>query len=105
MEIKSLPWDRAQYLAEFDALTTQMHDITLRKNNDYGGADDPFKNFREFGSLGILVRMSDKFARLKTALHEKRELQVKDETVEDTALDLAIYSLLLICWLRGSGTK
>lgn len=95
-------WTREAYLREFQALTAKMLEITTKKNNDYGGVTDPFKNFRDFKELGILVRMSDKFARLKTALAEKRELEVSDETVEDTALDLACYSLLLICYRRGA---
>jgi hypothetical protein len=95
-------WTREDYLTEFKKLTDRMLDITTKKNNDYGGAVDPFKNFRSFEELGILVRMSDKFARLRTALYEKREFQVADETVEDTALDLANYALLLICYRRGA---
>ena len=96
------PWTRERYLEEFRSLTAKMLEITTKKNNDYGGASDPFKNFRAFEELGILVRMSDKFARLRTALVEKRELQVSDESVEDTALDLANYALLLICYRRGA---
>lgn len=89
-----------QYIQEFKNLTARMLDITTRKNNDYGSTTDPFKNFREFGELGILVRMSDKMARLKTAVVEKREFKVSDESVEDTALDLANYSLLLLCYRK-----
>jgi len=96
------PWTREDYLREFKKLTEKMLEITTKKNNDYGGTSDPFKNFRAFEELGILVRMSDKFARLKTALVEKREFEVKDETIEDTALDLANYALLLICYRRGA---
>ena len=86
---------RIQYLDAFKDMTTEMLALTTRKNNDYGGTSDPFKNFREFGVLGILVRMSDKWARIKTALVENRELQVKDESIEDTIFDLAVYSVIL----------
>lgn len=98
-------WDRAQYLEYHQTLCARMTDITTRKNNDYGGATDPFKNFREFGQLGILVRMSDKWARIKTALKERRELMVADESIDDTILDLANYCLLLMAWRKGSGEK
>lgn len=96
-------WNRSEYLAFFYSMLARMREITQKKNNDYGGAEDPFKNFREFGELGILVRMSDKWARIKTALKEKRELQVADESVEDTILDLSIYCLLLLAYRKGSG--
>jgi hypothetical protein len=87
--------NRQQYLDAFKDMTTQMLDLTTRKNNDYGGVSDPFKNFREFGVQGILVRISDKWARIKTALQEGRELQVKDEVIEDTIFDLAVYCVIL----------
>lgn len=96
------PWTRERYLSEFKTLTAKMLEITTKKNNDYGGTSDPFKNFRSFEELGILVRMSDKFARLRTAIVEKRAFEVVDESVEDTCLDLANYALLLLCYRRGA---
>ena len=51
------PWTRERYLLEFKSLTAKMLEITTKKNNDYGGTSDPFKNFRSFEELGILVRM------------------------------------------------
>ncbi len=92
--------ERDKYFRFFNTILREMFETTKTKNNDYGGADDPFKNFREFGELGILVRMSDKFARIKTALAEKRELQVKDEVIEDTIIDLAVYAVILVSWRR-----
>jgi hypothetical protein len=89
---------REQLIDKHRELTLRMARITETKNNDYGSSDDPFANFREFGELGFLVRMSDKWKRIKTALYEKRDLQVADETIEDTLLDLANYCLLLLCW-------
>jgi hypothetical protein len=96
------PWTKNDYLAEFTALTKKMRAITERKNNDYATDADPFRNFRTFAELGILVRMSDKFSRLRTAIEDKREFKVDDETLEDTCLDLANYALLLLCYRRGA---
>lgn len=96
-----MSWTREEYLNDFKQCTTRMLEITTKKNNDYGGTADPFKNFREFGALGILVRMSDKFARLRTAIEEQRKFEV-DESIEDTAIDLANYSLLLLGYLKGA---
>jgi len=91
---------RDEYLAEFKNTTDKMLEISTKKNNDYGGAADPFKNFRDFEELGFLVRMSDKFARLKTAIVEKRKFEV-DESIEDTIIDLANYSILLLCYMKS----
>jgi hypothetical protein len=95
-------WTQQDYLREFATLTEKMKEITARKNNDYATDADPFRNFRTFEELGILVRMSDKFSRLRTAIQDKREFKVDDETIEDTCLDLANYALLLLCYRRGA---
>lgn len=73
-----------------DALT-----LMKTKNADYAAKEDPYRNFRMFGRLGILVRMSDKLARLRT-FEERGELSVKDEQVEDTVRDLINYSILYL---------
>lgn len=96
-------WTRKEYLQNFQKITGEMLALTSAKNADYASDSDPFANFRTFGTLGILVRVSDKFARLKTALVDKQKLAVASETVEDTCLDLATYAVLLLCYLRGSG--
>ena len=74
----------------------KMCEITEKKNADYTGAgDDPFKNFRRRGAFGFLVRMDDKLARIESFL-EKGEYKVKDESFEDTCIDLANYAILLL---------
>lgn len=91
---------RERYLNTFKELIDEMYALTQRKNADYAGEKDPFKNFREFGTTGFLVRMSDKWSRIRNLLSSGKAPAVKDEKVEDTLLDLATYSILLICWLR-----
>lgn len=93
-------YTRDNYLEHFEELTCEMLNLTAKKNSDYGGHTNPFKNFQDFGELGILVRMSDKLSRLRTAIFDKRELKVADEQVDDTILDLAVYSLILILYRR-----
>jgi hypothetical protein len=97
-----MAWTRKEYLENFADITKEMLDLTTKKSNDYASDEDPFANFRTFGELGILVRMSDKFARLKTALYDRKDMAVSDETVEDTILDLATYAILLLCYRRGA---
>jgi len=66
------------------------------KNNDYG---DSFSMlFKEFGMMSSLIRLSDKLERLKSL--QKNEQQVKTESVEDTLMDLANYSIMTIVELR-----
>lgn len=89
-----------EYLDSFEKITGEMLALTTKKNADYANENDAFANFRTFGELGILVRMSDKFARLKTALYDRKDMSVSDETVEDTILDLATYAILLLSYRR-----
>lgn len=94
---------KQQYMEFFEAQTKKMLAITRAKNADYtGSGDDPFANFTRVEVLGIcsteqgfLTRMFDKFSRI-TSFVQKGTLQVKDESVEDTLLDLSIYSLLML---------
>ena len=75
----------------------------VAKNHDYAGTNDPFRNFRRFGLLGILVRLGDKLARLESFV-ENGELKVKDESVRDTILFpyLVNYSILFQGYLKES---
>jgi hypothetical protein len=96
---------------DFDALLKQMADTCKRKNHDYSDPEsaDYYKNFRScesFGvpaELGIMVRMSDKWSRICEL--SKKEAQVKDETVEDTLIDLSVYSLFSVLVRRAKKEK
>lgn len=85
--------------------TDKMHDIMKRKNNDYANGGSAFKNFsmsEQFGicstEQGFLVRMTDKLSRISTFVAGNK-LKVKDESVKDTLMDLANYSLLLMAYI------
>ena len=86
-------WD----VAEFEKITKKMFDTYKKKNADYGNSFDDL--FDEFGMTSALIRMKDKYNRLKS-ITEKKDIQVKDESVEDTPLDLANYCILTILKLR-----
>lgn len=83
-------------------LTTCAKELMVAKNHDYASVDDPFRNFRLFGALGILVRLSDKLARLRSFL-ENGKLSVADESVRDTILDGINYNVLLMGMLIEQG--
>lgn len=105
---------RKEYIEMHRKLCELMVQITLKKNNDYAGAgDDPFQNFRQIGHLignksaveiGFLTRMSDKLSRIGSFV-TTGQLHVKDESVEDTLLDLANYCLLFIGFLQSEKQK
>ncbi len=86
----------------FYELIEEMGRIHSIKNQDYGDGN-PLGNFMLAKSLGvdpflgILIRLSDKWARIcSLAKKTNNEGAVKDETIEDTLIDMANYSLLAI---------
>ena len=68
----------------------ELNEIYRRKNSDYG---DAFKQLRGEMPKAILVRIFDKYSRLKTLLGSENP-QVKSETIEDTLKDLANYCIM-----------
>ena len=73
--------------------------------SDYSKASDSLSNFKlveEFGLpvwVGVLVRISDKYSRIvqltNKALNGK-EAEVKEESIKDTLVDLANYSVIAV---------
>lgn len=101
---------KQEYMEFHKSCCDKMMAITKAKNSDYTGeSGDPFANFAQIGMLvqapsiveiGFITRMSDKLSRIGSFV-TKGTLQVKDESVEDTLLDLANYCLLFAGYLRS----
>lgn len=71
-------------------ICSQMTETYIKKNNDYGNA---FANLRNEIPNAILVRLYDKYSRLKTLMSGEKQM-VNDESIDDTLLDLANYCIL-----------
>ena len=68
--------------------------IFIRKQLDYGPG-----NIAKFGFAGVLVRMSDKMERLMHLATLGQE--PRNESIEDTLIDIANYALIGLMCLRG----
>ena len=86
----------------FHQLLEKMREIHNAKNADYGDGKQ-LGNFMEAEDFGVeawrgaLVRLSDKYSRVKSlAKRINQEGEVKDESFEDTLIDLANYALLTL---------
>lgn len=86
----------------FHELLEEMREIHNAKNADYGDGKQ-LGNFMEAEGFGIdpflavLIRLSDKYSRIKSLCKRaNQEGAVKDESIKDTLIDLANYSLLAI---------
>lgn len=71
-------------------VVNELVDMMEGRHRKYGPG-----NIAEFGPLGILVRLSDKFARLRAG-----QENFDDETVENTLDDVIGYALIWKLWLR-----
>lgn len=80
----------------FNTLLDQIKDTHEKKNHDYGNSFA--KSMDEFGMPAAAIRLSDKLNRFKSLI--KSEAQVKDESIEDTLLDMAAYAIMTVEYLK-----
>lgn len=77
-----------------------LTDLYIRKNTDYG--DSFSKTFDEYGLIMVCIRLEDKLGRLKTLSKDNKYKQlVNDESIIDTLMDLANYSIMTLMELLG----
>ncbi len=83
--------------------------IMKAKCGDYAQTFDPFANFKACEVLqieykrGILVRCLDKLVRVNNLL--QRDAQVKDESIEDTLLDICNYFNIVLMAVQKERSK
>lgn len=86
---------------QHEQICKDLHRTYLMKNADYG---DSFKeSLDKHGLIAAVVRMSDKLNRLDSL--KDKVGQVGDETLSDTALDLANYAIMTAMWIEDSGRR
>lgn len=77
-------------ITEMREIYADLLQTYIAKNSDYGNSFD--QSIDEFGLIAGVVRMSDKLNRLKTLINKPRS--EVDESLRDTALDLANYATM-----------
>jgi len=90
---------KEEQVVHFDNMTTRMRDILTKKGNDYANVDR-LSNFKLAGGitglspeLNCLSLIATKVARLGVLLNSTEH--PNNESIEDSVLDLANYSILL----------
>ena len=87
----------------FHNLLAKIGELHDRKQEDYGSDSDPFANVRasqEFGIkpwIGAILRGNDKMSRIKTFVQKS---SLKNESLEDSLMDLAVYALIALVLLE-----
>ncbi len=90
----------AVYLADIKAFNcntvediySYAANLYTQKNQDYGDSSD--KTFQLFGGVSYVVRLSDKKNRLENLSTNDKQRNVKDESINDTILDILNYSAM-----------
>lgn len=80
----------------FIDITNSLTKIYQAKNQDYGNSFE--KSLYKFGLVASIIRLSDKMNRIESLSQTKA--RVKDESIEDTLLDMANYVIMTVIWLR-----
>lgn len=87
---------------QHEELMKKIHETYIQKNRAYGNSFD--KSCDDFGVTAAMVRMSDKWNRLRT-LTQNNDIPIGDESVKDTLLDLANYCIMTYMWLDETESR
>lgn len=79
-----------------EKICQKLNEIYKAKNHDYG--DSFGDTFNKLGIISAVTRITDKVGRLQTLSTKKQE--VKDESIKDTLMDLANYSIMTLIELE-----
>lgn len=84
--------------ATFNAILDEMKELHAKKNKDYG--DSFHALYKEYGMPYALGHIEEKLNRVK-ALTKNGSAAVENEHLEDSLVDLASYSIMLLAELRS----
>lgn len=100
-------------MSKFSELLQQMQEIHDKKSHDYAPQDDPYGNYKFAGKLGqlfdnsddagFIARVAEKLFRLANI--DNNALEVKNESIEDTELDIITIVALWIAMRRDRRTE
>ena len=82
----------------YDHYMAEAKALMLKKNHDYG--DSFSKTFDALGIISAVTRISDKYNRLCSLAMANGQHEVKDESIEDTLLDMANYCIMTYMELK-----
>ena len=89
-EDKKDPGDYYRY----SNILKRMDDTHTRKNNDYG--DAAYQGYKKYGDYYFLVQLHNKLSRLESLTIGNKTQQVKEESIDDTLLDMANYAVMYL---------
>jgi len=94
---------------EFDKIYVEMYDLFAKKQLDYGPSNISMGQSLEtqeeidWSLTALSIRMNDKLQRLMNLLRNNQK--PNNESIEDTLIDLANYSVMALIVKRGKWSK
>jgi hypothetical protein len=85
------PVETGSFEGTLGLILSELNDLLRKKNKDYGSSYD--KTVEELGETVILVRIMDKFNRMKQLIKSGEGPEV-EETIEETLSDLVGYGII-----------
>lgn len=79
---------------KYSTILKRMDDTHTRKNNDYG--DAAYQGYKKYGDFYFLVQLHNKMSRLESLTVGRKTQMVKDESIDDTLLDMANYAIMFL---------
>jgi len=92
----------------FELVLQELLEMQSRKGKDYGRDSDPLANLVDAETFGIpawigtMIRANDKMSRIKTFV---RRGELANESVEDSLIDLAVYTIHALRLYREVNSK
>lgn len=86
------------FLECYHATLNEMANTFFIKNERYG--DSFTQTMDDYGMVTSMIRVTDKFNRLKT-LYQNKNLDEDDESIVDTMLDMANYLVMTIAYIKS----
>jgi len=87
----------------FEYQLIEMAKLQRQKAQDYGTGEDPNANLRAIEGFGLApwvgcaIRMNDKMFRIQSFV---RNGHLANEAVEDSLLDIAVYAIKSLCFMK-----
>lgn len=88
---------------EIHSILEELEKVLVSKNIDYGNSFDI--GMEEWGLASGGQRIGDKYNRLKQLVNPDHQVQVNDEALDDTVLDLAGYAILFYRYLQNKKSE
>lgn len=98
--IVNLPPELQKKIKEHGRICDFIHDLYEKKNSDYGDSMHPL--YEEYGLTAFMILFSTKINRIKSLM---KKGNANYESLEDSLLDLANYSIIAVTEMRAEKSK